>query len=316
MNDSASAASGHLDDRVYSRFVLRLGPPKGVRARAALAMSALAGFAILHVIGARAGIPPLRSFDGSLLRQDMLVHIVAVALGVAICILAGTFLAGAVHFEAGVFSAAIGLIALSLRSGTVGSVLQDAGASPSVFMTFAVELGILAAVMVGGWYLQLAMGRSKIFALVDRGSDTSASDQRTGVAQSGEIAIAVAAHIVATGVLILLLAQTDSKNQVIAAVGLASLISAFSVHNGFPIRPSIWFWLGPFVLGIAGYIIANLAQYPGIGIGHPQGMFAALARPLPLDYAGAGTAGSILGYWLSRHADKPSDAPEASDQSV
>ena len=30
------------------------------------------------------------------------------------------------------------------------------------------------------------------------------------------------------------------------------------------------------------------------------GILPALARPLPLDYATAGTAGALMGYWTSR----------------
>jgi len=37
----------------------------------------------------------------------------------------------------------------------------------------------------------------------------------------------------------------------------------------------------------------------GIEVGRTSGYFAALARPLPLDYASVGVAGSLMGYWIS-----------------
>jgi hypothetical protein len=59
----------------------------------------------------------------------------------------------------------------------------------------------------------------------------------------------------------------------------------------------VWFWCGPFVVGLIGYIMAASGQDSSLAIGSPTGFFAALARPLPIDYASMGPAGAIIGYW-------------------
>jgi hypothetical protein len=52
-------------------------------------------------------------------------------------------------------------------------------------------------------------------------------------------------------------------------------------------------------VAIIGYVLALVGGAPKVG-GMPAGAIPALARPLPLDYAAIGTAGSLLGYWTSR----------------
>src|SRR5262245_65668565 len=49
--------------------------------------------------------------------------------------------------------------------------------------------------------------------------------------------------------------------------------------------PSLWFWLGPLVVGVLGYVLQYFAPTDWM-IGDARGFFAPLARPMPLDYAG------------------------------
>jgi len=91
---------------------------------------------------------------------------------------------------------------------------------------------------------------------------------------------------------------------VLAAVFVASLLATLLAYSFAPVRPSVWFWMGPLVVGVIGYA----SGYVNWGRGGPSlwkaglasGFFAPLARPLPLDYASLGPAGAILGYWVSR----------------
>ena len=53
---------------------------------------------------------------------------------------------------------------------------------------------------------------------------------------------------------------------------------------------------------LIGYLLAHWAG-ADFTIGIPQGNFAPLARVLPLDYASAGAAGALLGYWVG--AERP-----------
>ena len=55
-------------------------------------------------------------------------------------------------------------------------------------------------------------------------------------------------------------------------------------------------------MGVVGYLLAWFNLPPdSLQTGRPHGgILSALARPLPLDYAGIGTAASLLGYWMRR----------------
>lgn len=112
--------------------------------------------------------------------------------------------------------------------------------------------------------------------------------------------IALATQVAATAIILLFLCQSESKKQAIASVGIASVLGTTLTYMGFPTRPSIWFWTAPLIVGLFGYVLAAAGQNADLAIGHPSGVFAALARPLPLDYASVGPAGSILGYWMMR----------------
>jgi hypothetical protein len=97
--------------------------------------------------------------------------------------------------------------------------------------------------------------------------------------------------------------QTEDKKQVLAAVGLGAFAGAFFPYWQPGVRPAAWYWAGPLVVGLAGYLWAFIASPAGSVIGRAGidgGFLAALARPLPLDYASLGTAGAILGYWMRR----------------
>jgi hypothetical protein len=96
------------------------------------------------------------------------------------------------------------------------------------------------------------------------------------------------------------LCQSEAKNQALASVGIASFLGTIIAYKYAPVRPSIWFWSGPLIIGLLGYILAAMGQDANLAIGSPIGTFASLARPLPIDYASVGPAGAILAYWMMR----------------
>src|SRR5207248_3434631 len=98
--------------------------------------------------------------------------------------------------------------------------------------------------------------------------------------------------------IMLIFCQSDRKLQVILVVWLASLAGAAGAYYFMPAGPARWFWSIPLICGLIGYVGTYFLDGGGWIIGEPRGFFAPLARPLPLDYAGAGGAGAITGYWL------------------
>ena len=64
---------------------------------------------------------------------------------------------------------------------------------------------------------------------------------------------------------------------------------------------------------MVGYLYTYQYGAHNAAIGEPAGIFASLARPMPLDYASVGVAGSLMGYWVGRkqHRDRLNEADEA-----
>ena len=251
----------------------------------ALVIAAGAACMVFAVGCTEFGLPILPGFDGSILAQPTpLVVLFLVAMMLAVSALIGTIIARAVHFEAGLFSAAFGMMVLSLRCGNIQSVLFESDGSQTVYLRLILELVILGAFLYGIWLLLCRFEGSAKAAP----GDSKLLNNLT----------ATASQTIATGVLIMILCQSELKNQCLASVGLASLLGSMIAHKYSPTRPSIWYWIGPLLAGVIGYALAALGQDANLNIGLPTGTFAALARPLPLDYASVGVAGAILGYWM------------------
>jgi hypothetical protein len=244
-------------------------------------------------------LPILPGYDGSIICQPSPVSAFAVvAVALAVATLAGTVLAGAVRFEAGLFAAAFGLMAFSLRCGTMQSVILEAGGNEGVFVRLAVELLILGIFLGGMWAVLWRLARAL------HGRSSIPPDK---VSPALNDLTATVAQTVATAVLMFLLCQSQAKYQALASVGIASWLGSMIAYKCAPARPSIWYWIGPLLVGLIGYILAAMGQDTNVNIGSPAGAFAALARPLPVDYAGLGTAGAILGYWTMKPKELPGD---------
>jgi hypothetical protein len=278
------------------------------RARLLLAIASIVSFALFWLAGDAFDIPLARRFSASLLAQpspliDLLVTLV---LTVA-CVLLGTVVAGTIRFDAGLAAAAIGLTALSLRGGPIRHVLFDV-ASPTVFLVLAAELMILYAILGLAWGV--------LWALSARGwlKDDPFRDGVTDTDEStGQRLLALATQAVVMALLMILLVKSDRKAQVLWSVGISSFLATIAAHNIAPSRPSVWYWGGPLVVGVIGYVLTYASGDPSWQVGIVGGWVPELARPLPLDYAGAGTAGAIIAYWMSRRwqraREEADDAP-------
>ena len=244
-------------------------------------------------------IPQHAGYEASLAMQpnpaiDLLLTGVVLCAATAV----GTAVAGSIRFDAGLFAGAIGLAALSSRGGPMRVVTQ-AAAGRGVFLAMAVELLVLGALLGLAWFgLWLLYRRGR---LVGDALRDGLQDQPHA---PGERLVALLVQVVTMAVLVLLLARTDEKKQVLAAVAVASFAATLVAYAVSPVRPSVWYWAGPVVVGVAGYVAAYGAwnSIPSVslksGVGGP--FLAPLSRPLPLDYASLGTVGAIFGYWTSR----------------
>lgn len=205
-----------------------------------------------------------------------------------------TFLGKNIRPDAGLFAAAIALLAIRRVGGTARDVyLQNP--TPGAMRGLALEVALLG--------LTLAAVHAFSRLLVAKGviPDDEAHDHiRPKPEQLGQKLIAVFACALTVAMAVLILCRSDERMQVTIALGVGGLFASLCAVRFIPATPSGWFWAGPVVIGVIGYVIASFSPGPNLAIGEPGGYAPALARALPLDYASAGVAGAIYGYWIGR----------------
>jgi hypothetical protein len=263
------------------------------RARALLALGAGVSAVAFWLAANAAGFPRYPDFQASLLLGggSAIVMIILVAIVLVACVVVTALFTRNIHFDAALFCAALGMLILSVRGGPVRYVLMY-NPSAGTFLRLATESALLLGCVALGWYTLLALRDRGVL----KGEPIREDDPDALPAQG---LMALGAQVILLTFLMIVLAQTDTKSQVIWSIGISSWVAAVAAHSLFPARPSLWFWSAPFVVAILGYALAFFAGDPQAG-GRPAGLLAPLARPLPLDYASVGTAAALLGYWTSR----------------
>jgi hypothetical protein len=262
--------------------------------KALLSIGAGASFWIFWSVASLFALPRFRDYQASLLVQPSpLLALLMAGVVLLACVVLTSLFTGSVEFEAGLFCGAIGLFALSARGGPMRYVLMYSPGN-GVFARLIFETLTLFAFVGVAW--------ATVGFLRDRGllHEKYADEPDAPDALPAQGVMALAAQVVIIILILALLAHTDKKAQVVWSLAVATPIAALAAHSLFPARPSIWFWSAPLVVALIGYTLAYAGggnHLPGGNIG---GYAPALARPLPLDYASIGTAGSLFGYWTSR----------------
>jgi hypothetical protein len=283
----------------------------------------LAGIAVsigtFLFISYRFQIPTYPHFGGSLLSDaNPIATFIALGVGLLVAVLLSTLIAGTLRFDAGLFCGTLGMAVISLRGGRVGDILRASSApaagTPVIFIHFALELVVLYALISVAWSILWGL---------HTGGYLKADEFRDGVEDTDEpVIFKISALAMQVGVMALcmfLLAQTDAKPQAIAAVSVSAFVGACAAYYMYPISPSPWLWVGPMVVGGAGYILAYFNINPADDLwktGQLTHALAPLARPLPIDYATAGPAAAILAYWMSRRWHRQRLAEDAVPETV
>jgi hypothetical protein len=259
-----------------------------------LSIACLICFAMSWYTGRALQIPYHFGHAMSLLMQPRWpIFVFIIAALVIVCVLVGTIVAGRIRADAGIFAAAAGLSALSMRGGPMRDIII-VSPSPRIFFTLAVELVFLYLLLGAGWAVLQGLQASKILS---RDVHREALADMQQLAGSGPLSLAT--QIVVMCILMILLCQSDQKAQVLAAVGLASYLATLAAHNSFPALDSFWYWTGPLIVGVLGYSLATQTGSTLWSLGEVGGLAPALGRPLPLDYAAAGPIGALAAYWTS-----------------
>jgi hypothetical protein len=263
------------------------------RDRVALTIGSVACVLLTLWLGKTLDVPAVPERAGILLQQPSWPIAIASAwLAVIVGAAIGTILSAREHYDAGLFCACVGLAGLSIRSGPAQFALF-AASGPAIYLAMGIELILLLVVIAGVWsllHLLSSSGKLPAENILDPDEPDEPLDQKL---------LATGAQTMLTIILMMILCQSDAKPQTLASVALASYLGALGGHHFVMTRPSVWFWIGPFIVALIGYV----SQYFGPSnwqIGEMRGFFAPLARPMPLDYASLGTAGALLGYWTSQ----------------
>src|SRR4051794_16392864 len=143
--------------RILGHFVDTIGRQAAAasrRSKSLLTVGVLVSMGCFGFASRTFHVPLAPRFDGSLLAQPAwIISVGVVAITLVVAVLLSTLIAGAVRFDAGLFCATAGMLALSGRCGRVGDVLrQSAGsAEPRVLVVLAVELVSIYALVAVAW---------------------------------------------------------------------------------------------------------------------------------------------------------------------
>jgi small basic protein len=268
--------------------------------------SVLSGFACTWIAGLF-GIPREPHFSASLLLGGAPITAVVVAIiAIGFSMLIGSLTAWFVEREAGLFCCCLGIAALGVRCGGIRPVLQYAF-GPAIFIVLALEAIVLSAILIGGWI--------GIRRVLDRVSFQKAASTRFVVptektdATLQEKFSTLGVHMLAMAIVELILIQTDAKAQAMAGVFIAAYVGALAAYTFTPLVESIWYWAAPMAVAFISYIVAYFSG-GATSTGDLQGWTAGLVRATPLDYAGMGTAGALLGYWSIRRWTQPDETTD------
>jgi hypothetical protein len=262
-------------------------------------LASVACFLLFWWAGKWIGIPAERGYEASLLQQHSAALVVfATYVLLACAVIIGSLISGRAWFFGGLFAAAIGLMALSVRGGPMRYALFHAiarGTGKQVFLTLFFEQCLLFAAMGPLWWF--FWSKYEIVRRAAGAQEPKTSEKSDG--SLGSIVLALAAQVCITGAVILLLAATDNKKQVLVSTFFGGFVGAFAAEYFFAEPKAVsWYWIGPFAAGAIGYLVTYFTTQ-GIATGDPGGSLAALARVYPLDYASAGIAGTMLGFWMA-----------------
>ncbi|HEX3358698.1 MAG TPA: hypothetical protein VHS31_17105 [Tepidisphaeraceae bacterium] len=290
MNNSAEMPSAGKQQFLHSAFAFAAQFEKTL-----LTIGGLICFALFWASGRLFRIPVTPHLSASLLQQPTLAStLVIAAIVYAVSVLIGTIICGKVGFDAGLFCASIGLLALSARGGSMRFTLFSATGS-GIWISLAIEISVLAVFVVGGWMIQRSLSLGGLMA-----SDRERNQMLEVHDAIDQKLLAFATNVVVIAALMMILSASDRKMQAVCAVASSSFIATVLAYYLVPTEPSAWYWAAPIAVGAIGYLFQYFGNTNGWRIGEPQGTFAALARPLPLDYVGSGVAFSIFGYWSAR----------------
>jgi hypothetical protein len=284
------------------------------RGKVLLFIGCAAGFALTWWAAAAVGFPPNRDGPVARVADDCLLHqhapwpgLLMTIILIPLLVTAGSVVAGSIRRDAGLFIAGFSLMGLSLRGGAMRITIYNAS-GPAVLLLLALEVVILYGIIVASRLIVTPMHRMGL--VVD---DTVRDPTIKGDSSRSQKFMAVATSGLGMIVVLAIFAVNDDKHQAIGAMFLAAAAGSFIGRAMYPVDDGLWYLLACPIVAVLGYI-TGFASPSGFNVGQLDGLLSPLTRALPLDYAGAGLCGSILGYWIARRWQRPMEEDEQDQQ--
>ena len=197
---------------------------------------------------------------------------------------------------------AAGLAVLSIRSGPAVRAQWSYGARPA-YLNFALETLLLTAVL---WAVH-RLGKLLLVRLDPTGQNPQQPKLQSSLASylpalglAVLVAFIVAFLVAASASAVIAGVRTymvysSERGQIIFAALAAGFLSSLAAHQSFRPSRSISCWLAIPLVGVAGYLVLA-------ALGSPAGEslpVSPLGNFLPIDFAGPGVLGGMLGLLLS-----------------
>ena len=321
---AATAAPAHVPAQASAAALSSPTPhPHHAHTQWLLLGSAAAAYLLFWWAGHLLSVPVHRGFEASLLRQPttngaVVATVAAAALFVVVYVAVST-VAWRHWVFAGPLAASTGLIAWSFRGGPsryVYLAADAAHAGTGAFWALAAAALLLGGVLAVGWLLILPrFDRDQAAAAAAGTKIDAASGPARAARPDGDVLQAVLTQAAFGALGVMLLVPTGDKKQAVFGVMAAFFVATgLAQHFYHDERLARWYWAGPVLVGLVGYAVNAFGADAAAAVetGRLTGTFAALARPIPLDYAGAGVVGALLGYWIG--SDHPDVAAAAQQQ--
>ena len=268
--------------------------PDRIRVILATLLALMIGYAGTRLFGFPADV----GFDASLLRQP---NAILAILGAIVTFVVATAVAlpivRKVHSESALAVGALALARYTWRGGTISQTLLEAG-SKSIYLTLALEVVLLFVVALGLWFVlrkflpqspEIPFNETIERELQEKKAESiqpEPLDQKL-LATATQVAVMIACMV--------LLCRSIDKVQVFFSIFFSAMLATLAAHRFISVRPGFWYWMGPMFVALIGYVTGYFAP-TGLSVGDPGHYFAALARPLPLDYLAAAIPGAVWGY--------------------
>lgn len=273
---------------------------------AATLMSAGIAYAAISTLGAI----PIRGYSPSLLQHGSPGRtIVALVATIAAGLLASTLIAGRVRPDAGIFCVAVSLLVFRFYGRSTRYTLLEADGARGLLL-MAGELALLGGLLIAAYAV--------IHRLIATGTlpdETSTDGCRLEPEKLDQRLLCTLTVAVVMTVGMMILCQSSDSGQAVWAVLLSALGASWCAFRFIPVAPAVWYWSGPLLCGVVGYLYTFQFGGQTANIGLPRALLGAVSRPSPLDFASVGVAGAMLGYWIGRrqkhHRDDQSEATAA-----